>query len=90
MLIVSNILIHCVYFFIQYFFYFYKGDLTPVSPMGKAFCSICALSGIIIIAMPIAIIGSNFVEFYNNRKKKELIYKMHNIEKVKKLNLPLF
>jgi hypothetical protein len=58
--------------------------------MGKAFCSICALSGIIIIAMPVAIIGSNFVEFYNNRKKKELIYKIHNIEKKKKLNLPLF
>ena len=37
--------------------------------MGKAFCSICALSGIIIIAMPVAIIGSNFVEFYSNCKK---------------------
>ena len=58
--------------------------------MGKAFCSICALSGIIIIAMPVAIIGSNFVEFYSNCKKKELIYKIQNIEKKKKLDLPLF
>lgn len=57
----------------------FKGDLVPVSPLGKFFASIAAFSGIIIIAMPVGVIGSNFSEFYRLTEKKEFILRMNNL-----------
>lgn len=48
-----------------------------MSPLGKAFASVTALSGILIIAMPVAVIGSNFVDFYSNQNKKKFILRIN-------------
>jgi hypothetical protein len=41
------------------------GDLYPQSPMGKLVGAIMILSGIIVLAMPVGVIGSNFSSEYD-------------------------
>ncbi|KAK3096031.1 hypothetical protein FSP39_022180, partial [Pinctada imbricata] len=40
------------------------GDFTPKTPAGRCFGSIAAVSGILILAMPIAIVTSNFTSYH--------------------------
>lgn len=40
------------------------GDITPVSPEGKIVGGMVAICGILIVALPISVIGSNFSLFY--------------------------
>lgn len=40
------------------------GDVVPVTKLGKIIGSLCAISGVIIIAIPVSVIGSNFSYFY--------------------------
>lgn len=50
------------------------GDIAPIEDWGKFIASLTALSGILIIAMPITILGTNFQEtFYlrNHRKPSQ-------------------
>ncbi|XP_067664287.1 potassium voltage-gated channel subfamily A member 10-like [Haliotis asinina] len=47
------------------------GDLCPTSWAGYVVGVICSLSGILLIAMPIAIIASNFDAFYSNMPAAE-------------------
>lgn len=56
------------------------GDLVPRSVLGKCVAGIAALCGILIVAMPVAVIGSNFTDFYKTRNKRQLILKVNNIE----------
>lgn len=46
------------------------GDLTPITGLGKLFASLCALSGIIIIAMPVGLLANNFSILYKESKDK--------------------
>lgn len=47
------------------------GDMVPVTPLGKLAGSACMLSSILIIALPISVIGSNFQQHWNDHKAKQ-------------------
>jgi voltage-gated potassium channel len=46
------------------------GDMTPVTLVGKILASLVALSGILVLAMPTAIIGSGFMEELGKQREK--------------------
>ena len=46
------------------------GDLYPTSPGGKVICSVCILSGVVMIAMPISILGTSFTKEYDDERLK--------------------
>lgn len=48
------------------------GDISPVTAVGQVIGSFCAILGVLVIALPIPIIGNNFVEFYQNEVQKEI------------------
>ena len=47
------------------------GDMSPTTVLGKLVGTMCAMSGILVMALPIPIIVNNFAESYNDLVKKE-------------------
>ena len=51
------------------------GDMHPITPGGKVVGSVCALCGILCLALPVPVIVSNFMYFYQraraNKKRIE-------------------
>ena len=41
------------------------GDVTPRSSAGKVVGALCACSGVLILALPVSVIGSNFTLYYS-------------------------
>eukprot|EP00339_Tiarina_fusa_P028748 CAMPEP_0117058536 /NCGR_PEP_ID=MMETSP0472-20121206/40667_1 /TAXON_ID=693140 ORGANISM="Tiarina fusus, Strain LIS" /NCGR_SAMPLE_ID=MMETSP0472 /ASSEMBLY_ACC=CAM_ASM_000603 /LENGTH=127 /DNA_ID=CAMNT_0004775905 /DNA_START=244 /DNA_END=624 /DNA_ORIENTATION=+ len=61
------------------------GDTYPISPLGKTVAGITFLGGLAIIAFPIAILGSKFLELYleaEAKKKKRQLAKLVKLEEV--------
>jgi voltage-gated potassium channel len=48
------------------------GDVVPITPLGKIFASIVALSGIALVAMPTGIIAAAFSEAMQRRRDQRL------------------
>ncbi|KAK2569105.1 Potassium voltage-gated channel subfamily A member 2 [Acropora cervicornis] len=67
------------------------GDVSPSSFEGKIVGALCAISGVLTIALPVPVIVSNFEHFYNkelNRRKEEEMKKQEEArEKAKEKGL---
>ncbi|XP_022790409.1 potassium voltage-gated channel subfamily A member 7-like isoform X3 [Stylophora pistillata] len=65
------------------------GDVSPVSLPGKIVGALCAISGVLTIALPVPVIVSNFENFYNkemNRRKEEELKKAEEAREKGKAN----
>ena len=51
------------------------GDYTPTSPGGQVIAGACAVCGILMLALPIGIIASEFNNFYDHHKYAKKYYK---------------
>nr|XP_020479069.1 potassium voltage-gated channel subfamily D member 2-like isoform X2 [Monopterus albus] len=47
------------------------GDMVPKTIVGKVFGSICSLSGVLVIALPVPVIVSNFGRIYHQSQRAE-------------------
>merc|ERR1712130_474487 len=65
------------------------GDIYPTSWMGKVVAIITMHVGILGLALPISIIGTNFREIFNVRQQQKLDLKMKNMLAAKSTDLQL-
>ena len=54
------------------------GDMHPVTWLGKVIGSMCAICGVLIVALPVSIIGSNFSLFYTHAQARLKLPKKKN------------
>lgn len=47
------------------------GDMTPLTYMGQVFGGMCALCGVLVIALPVPVIVSNFTRILGQNHRQE-------------------
>lgn len=63
------------------------GDVVLTTTLGKIIGSICALTGVLILAMPIGIISSKFTKTIENKKHEKHFLKLRNFNSNRYFNL---
>jgi hypothetical protein len=54
--------------------------------LGKLIGTFCAISGVLVMSLPIPIITENFEKFYKEQHKKEKVEQIESISKAVRLN----
>ena len=52
------------------------GDVSPNTNTGRLLVSVCMIIGVLLMAMPLAIVGSNFVQVWDDREKVTAVEKL--------------
>jgi hypothetical protein len=52
------------------------GDVSPNSHTGKAITSIAIMVGVVFMAMPLQIVGSNFIHVWEDRQKTRVVVRI--------------
>ena len=58
------------------------GDYYPSTPLGYVVGVFCAVTGLIMTALPVAVIGNNFNRYWDHNNKRKMI-KLANSTRVK-------
>jgi voltage-gated potassium channel len=62
------------------------GDAAPITPLGKVFASIVALSGIALVAMPTGIIAAAFSEAMQRRRDQRIEEMRQHLERLEEVD----
>lgn len=57
------------------------GDIVPKSALGRVVGSICAMLGLLLLAMPIAVIAGKFNDLYKKNEEREEFDKLQAVDK---------
>ena len=49
------------------------GDVYPTTLLGRVVGSICAITGTLVIALPVPIVSENFAMFYKQERRREMV-----------------
>ncbi len=60
------------------------GDLVPCTPQGKIMTVVTMLGGVIFMAMPIAVIGTNFTQTWANKEQTLIIIRFKEMIRVRR------
>ena len=50
---------------------FSYGDMVPISIIGRVVGGVCSLSGVLVIALPVPVIVSNFSRIYSQNQRAD-------------------
>merc|ERR1719473_1657355 len=56
------------------------GDCSPMTDVGKVFAVVAMLSGVLILALPITVIGSNFAKMVEMFEDDAAVYSMTDVD----------
>jgi len=54
-----------------FIYYFSYGDMVPHTIVGKIVGGVCSLSGVLVIALPVPVIVSNFSRIYHQNQRTD-------------------
>ena len=55
----------------QFLCFFRYGDMVPKTMLGKLIGGVCSLSGVLVIALPVPVIVSNFSRIYHQNQRAD-------------------
>ena len=60
-----------LYYSYNFYIIFRYGDMVPSTMVGKCIGSVCSLSGVLVIALPVPVIVSNFSRIYHQNQRAD-------------------